>query len=169
MDTLDSADALTIGTAYHNTMQSVKYTETREEIYALVDKMYARGIIPKDVKVDSEKIYNAVKVVGKIVQEGTKYYSEKQFIFRDKHSNLVQGSTIDDYVIIQGVLDLVVILDTGAIIIDFKTNKSSEDSMKSHYKLQLDLYARAFEKAYNIGVIKKYLYSFGLNKLIDVT
>ncbi|MBQ9791454.1 MAG: PD-(D/E)XK nuclease family protein, partial [Clostridia bacterium] len=112
-------------------------------------------------------IYNAVKIVGKLVGDNS-ILKEKQFIFRDKHKNMVKDSSIDDYVIVQGVIDLVVVTKDGAIIVDYKTNKTSETHLKEHYKLQLDLYKSAFEKGYKMNVIKKYLYSFTLNKLIEV-
>lgn len=166
-DSLDSSDALVLGTAYHSIMQSVNYGETREEISTLIDTLYSNGTIPKEVTIDSEEIYSAVKIVGKMIADN-KIMKEKQFIFRDKHCNLVKDSDTKDYVIVQGVIDLAIITKDGAIILDYKTNKSSVDFMKSHYKLQLDLYKNAFEKAYKTKVIKKYLYSFKHGKLIEI-
>ena len=167
LDPLDSVDALTLGTAYHSIMQSVNYHETREEITTLIEELYANGTIPKEVTIDKENIYNAIKIVGRLVTSN-EIMKEKQFIFRDKHKNLVANSDIEDYVIVQGVIDLIIITKDGAIIIDYKTNKSNEDFLKKHYKLQLDLYKNAFEKAYQKNVIRKYLYSFTLNKLIEI-
>ena len=167
LDELDGVDALTLGTAYHSIMQSVNYRETREEITTLVDALYSNGTIPKEVVIDKESIYNAIKIVGRLVGDN-EVLKEKQFIFRDKHKNLVKNSTLEDYVIVQGVIDLVIITKDGAIIVDYKTNKSSAEYMAAHYKLQLDLYKNAFEKGYKLKVIKKYLYSFTLNKLIEI-
>jgi ATP-dependent helicase/nuclease subunit A len=72
-------------------------------------------------------------------------------------------------VLVQGVIDLVIVNNDGAMIVDFKTNKThNEKYLIDQYGLQLKMYALAFEKAYKIKVNKKMLYSFEMAKFIEV-
>ena len=90
-------------------------------------------------------------------------------MIRDKHSNLVESSNDDTKVMVQGVIDLVLINDGIATVIDFKTNKvESEQELIDRYSLQIDLYSKAVSGATNSKVESKYLYSFYLNKLIKL-
>jgi ATP-dependent helicase/nuclease subunit A len=70
---------------------------------------------------------------------------------------------------VQGVIDLVLINDDQCILVDFKTNKVSCDAeLIDKYRLQIDLYAKAIAEATNKKVSSRYLYSFNLNKMINL-
>ena len=70
---------------------------------------------------------------------------------------------------LQGAMDICCIYDDGLVIVDYKTDRLSEEELISKYSFQLYLYSVAAEKMYSLPVKKAYIWSFGLGKGIDVT
>ena len=79
----------------------------------------------------------------------------------------------EDKVYIQGIIDLYIEYEDGnSILIDFKTDKlNSEKELIDRYRLQIDLYKRGIvesTKKIRTPKIQSYIYSFELEKLIEV-
>lgn len=162
--------ALEIGNAYHLIMENVDYFAD-QNVSEIVSKQLSLGLISEDVAkfIEVEKIENAIKTVKALIDTNTQILKEAQFIIKDKHKNLIKNSNDETKVMVQGVVDLVLIKNNVATLIDFKTNRTKdEDSLKEKYALQIKLYTYALENAKNIKVENKYLYSFYLNKLIKM-
>lgn len=70
-----------------------------------------------------------------------------------------------DY-LIQGVIDLVIHLDEGVILVDYKTDKTKK--FLDEYKKQISLYKEAYENIRKEKVIKKILHFSSLNESIIV-
>ena len=166
MQSSENTDSLKLGTAYHSTMQNLNYTENKAEIENLIQKIKTPDL-PYE-KVDVNKIFNAVNCIKPLISENSKLLKEAQFVMRVNYKD-INPNADNVNVLIQGVIDLVIESANGAVIIDFKTNKTkSEKSLIDAYGLQLKLYAKAYNKAHDIKVNKMYLFSFELNKLIEV-
>ena len=59
--------------------------------------------------------------------------------------------------------------DNIHIIIDFKTDRVDNiKELEEKYKKQLLVYKRAIELLYSVDVDKLYIYSFSLNRMIEV-
>lgn len=88
-------------------------------------------------------------------------YKETEFVLKAEDIN---KSTI------QGIIDLYYINETGNIVlIDFKTDKlSNSDDFIDRYSKQLNIYKIALERLTNKKVEKTYIYSFNLNKEIEI-
>lgn len=159
-------DGMSLGTAYHTIMQNLNYTESVDDVRAIIDKIKTVDL-PYD-KVDINKIMTAINVLGSIVKSAVKISKEQQFVMKVNYTDVVSnGENVS--VLVQGVIDLVVENENSAIIIDFKTNKThNEKTLKDAYALQLKLYSNAYEKATNKKVEHRYLYSFEMGKLIEV-
>ncbi len=162
--------ALKIGNAYHLIMENVDYFADNniEEIF---EKLRSQNLIEKEVEshINIKSIKNAVETVKGLIQPNTKIFKEQQFIIKDQHCNLIDGSSDETKVMVQGVIDLMLVTGGKAIIIDFKTNRTNNiDDLKNKYKLQLKLYKYALSHGKNVDVEETYLYSFFLNKLIKV-
>ena len=170
-DNLVDRDYLKIGTAYHSIMQSLNYNESKENINNTIDKLIADGVIDREVAqfVNVEEIIQAVGVVGPFVLSADMVMKEKQFILQENYNKLVKNTDNNTKVMIQGVIDLIIIRDGKAIVIDFKTNNTrNETALMNQYRLQLQIYALALEKAIGVKVDEKFLYSFKMGKLIKV-
>ena len=71
---------------------------------------------------------------------------------------------------IHGLIDLLAINDTEAIIIDFKTDRNvSASDLIERYQKQLALYQKAIATIYPQLKIKAYLYALTLKDFIDIT
>ena len=159
-------DFLKIGTAYHTIMQHLTFNENREEIQELINTHVSNDLI-KDISV--EEVFIAKENLKDLVLNAKQVFKEKQFVMRENYNKLVKNSDNNTKVIIQGIIDLIVVSDGGTYLIDYKTNRTNnEKQLIEDYSLQLDIYKRAFEKATNITIDKKFLYSFYMKKLIEV-
>lgn len=164
-------DYLKLGTAYHSVMQNLNFAENKPEIEDLIKRLISENIIDKDVASDIklDEIYTAKENLKNLIGSAKKVYREKQFIMQENYNKIVKNSDNNTKVIVQGVIDLALVYENDACLIDYKTNKiKDEQSLIDMYALQINIYALAFEKATNIQVKHKYLYSFYLNKLIEI-
>ena len=118
-------------------------------------------------KINISKIEKAIECIKEI--KVGKILKEQQFILNIPYNKIVENSNVADKVLIQGVVDLLVEGKDGFILIDFKTNRNfTEANFIETYSTQLNIYKLAMEKALNIGVKKKFIYSFELEKLIEI-
>ena len=95
--------------------------------------------------------------------------NELEFVIQDKLEE-IQGAQFEQPTLIQGVVDMYVVTQDGKhVIIDFKTDKVEDESdLLERYLVQLKVYKKAIELAYNVKVDGTYIYSFGLERLIEV-
>jgi len=79
--------------------------------------------------------------------------------------------TSDDFIIVQGIVDLLVETPGGLVIVDFKTDNVSADKLPDRAKLyrsQLDLYAQAAGAITGKKVCGKWLYFLKPGCIIEV-
>ena len=70
---------------------------------------------------------------------------------------------------LEGECDCVLVYDDGAVILDYKTDRIADpQKLIEHYGTQLKLYRFAMEKVLRKPVKGIYLYSFYLDRLIEV-
>ena len=72
--------------------------------------------------------------------------------------------------LIQVVIDLFYVTeDDKVILVDFKTDRLTEDKeFIDRYKIQLDIYKEAINTLTDKKVDKTYIYSFNMNKMIEI-
>ena len=78
---------------------------------------------------------------------------------------------VDEQILLQGVVDCALLEDDGITVIDFKTDYVTENSLPEkidHYRPQVQIYASALNRIYDMKVKASYLYFFHLNRLIPV-
>ena len=152
-------------------LENIKFTEDLAEINQLIEYLVNSGKIDKDLasSIKPKEILKAIEVVSPLLQDGKMIYREKQFLLCENYNKLVGFTDNNTKVIVQGVIDLAVVKDDQVYILDYKTNRGiTAENLAKEYKLQLNLYQKAFEEATNMKVTKKYLYSFNLGELIEV-
>ena len=107
---------------------------------------------------------------------GQKLCCAKDVIREFKFSILDDGSNYGDglageQVLLQGVVDCAVIEEDGITVIDFKTDKVSEETLPQlleRYTPQVNTYVRALERIYGKPVKEAYLYFFGIGRFVAV-
>lgn len=113
-------------------------------------------------QINIKKIYNFLNSkIGTKLRIAKQIYKEQEFILKDLE---ISKSTI------QGVIDLYYINENNNIVlIDFKTDRiKNENEYIKKYKIQLDIYKKAIEKIIGLKVENVYIYSFELDKEIEV-
>jgi ATP-dependent exoDNAse (exonuclease V) beta subunit len=147
------------GTITDGIMTVVRYIEKQKNLHP-EDGVYYD-------KVDANKIKKAIETINNL-----KYRTlirEKRFIMYIPHNRIVENSTIEDRVLIQGIVDLIVMGENKNIIIDYKTTKvDTADQLVEKYGLQLKLYKQAIEGAMGIKVDEMWVYSLFLDKLVKI-
>ena len=95
---------------------------------------------------------------------------EQPFVLQENPKELFDDvSDNNDNIIVQGIIDVFYVEDDGIVLLDYKTDKAdNEDELISHYKGQIDLYAKAIESSFNINVKEKLIYSFYLDKIVTI-
>lgn len=76
-----------------------------------------------------------------------------------------------EFVVVQGTIDLAVLRDDEIWIVDFKTDALKESGLKSavaNYTPQLRLYGSALSRIYNRPVTKVWLHFLGLNRTVTI-
>ena len=81
------------------------------------------------------------------------------------------GELAGEKVLLQGVVDCALIEPDGITVLDFKTDRVTEQGLyelAQHYKPQVDAYAQALQRICQAPVKEKYLYFFRLERLVRV-
>jgi ATP-dependent exoDNAse (exonuclease V) beta subunit len=78
----------------------------------------------------------------------------------------------DEFIVVQGTIDLAAILPNEVWLLDFKTDQFPKDQLNSKvamYRPQLDLYAAAITKIYNRPVTRRWLRFLSLQHTEDLS
>ena len=128
---------------------------------------------------NNEKDYNLIlnfitsDIVEKI-KNAESVETEIMFTTSQKSNELYFDSNDDQDIMLQGVVDLLIKLDSdNYIIVDYKTDyvtkKDGEKILKERHREQLNIYTNALKKYYNNKItVKKYIYSYVLCKFIEI-
>ncbi len=148
-------DGRDIGTATHLVMSKLDLSKPvmTEAVTQLIEKLVKDGAIIQEItsQINVESIAKFFKSnLGQIVlDKKTVVRREWPFTFAVPAAQWDESAsphTSDDFIIVQGIIDLLIKTPEGLIIIDFKTDDVSADGAPKRaelYRRQLDLYAQA--------------------------
>ena len=72
-------------------------------------------------------------------------------------------------IFLQGIMDCLLETKDGLTVIDYKTDRvMTEEELREHYKIQLQVYGEAAEKLLGKPVVRLSLWAFRLGKAIDI-
>ncbi|MGC8742660.1 MAG: helicase-exonuclease AddAB subunit AddA [Verrucomicrobiia bacterium] len=172
------------GEAYHKFLEllDLRKCSSIEDINSELQRLVAAGRLPEIYArtIDSEKIYifwNSE--VGKLLLSNRDLLrrelpftaridtNEKEFSPLFHHLNGLEN----EFVIIQGVIDLCMVSATEIWILDYKTDEIKEEDIQlknREYATQIDLYAYALSRIYNLPVTKKWIHYLSLNATVEL-
>ena len=82
---------------------------------------------------------------------------------------LYKGESLEETVLVQGIIDVWFEEDGELVVLDYKTDRVfKEEILREKYHTQLDYYARALEQLTGKCVKEKIIYSFTMQKEIEV-
>ena len=73
--------------------------------------------------------------------------------------------------LLQGVVDCWFETDGGITVLDFKTDRVTEEDLElrvAHYRPQVEAYAQALSRIFEKEVKESYLYFFQLNRFVKL-
>ena len=165
-----NADRNFVGTAYHKVYQYAPYTATVEQIKDTLAELVASGKVEQrfaeqiDVQLVHDTLHNPQLV--KLLQGG-KVYHEIPFMLSVPYDQVAKDKRFHDEVMLQGVIDLLVLRENSAVVIDFKYTQRS-DLVEERYQMQLNSYKLAVERICGISDVETYVLSIADNKLIKM-
>ena len=169
---VDDKKQLIVGTTYHKILEHLSFIDYNFQSFKnAVLELVNKNIITKEELniINLNKIFNFFKhpfYVTTIYNKAIK--KEVPLFFTMKINEIDQNSKREDELIIDGIIDLVIETETIIYIIDYKSDIiSNEEELINKYKKQLDLYEYALRKKTK-KEISKYLYSFHLDKFIEL-
>lgn len=160
------------GTYIHSIIEHLDYTNLSRESIASVIQSQANALMMQDKINEKFILKDILDMLDRIncYTEGAMFIKrELEFVMQDNLEG-IQDAQFNKDTLIQGVVDMYIVTkDNKHVIIDFKTdNVQNSDELLNRYSLQLNIYRKAIEKAYNVNVDKTYIYSFSLKELIEV-
>lgn len=159
-----------LGTAYHKVLQYAPFGATVEQIDATIAELAALGKIEQQFvkEIDTRHVYNALHN-PQLMQllDGGKVYHEIPFMLNVQYSQAAKDKRFNDEVMLQGVIDLLVLKENQAIVVDYKYTSRS-DKVEDDYTYQLRSYKLAVERICGITDVETYVLSISDNKLIKM-
>ena len=165
------------GTATHRVLElgnlSALAQNPEGEIARLVEEGLLTGEEGKSV---SRKAIRGLfaSPVGRWLHQARQVYREYPFLCDLSAQSLdtgipQSGKGEESPLLLQGVVDLILEMEDGVILIDYKTDRvSAPQELAERYRTQLFCYKLAVEEYLEQPVTGCYLYSFGLGRLISV-
>ncbi len=160
-----------LGTLIHSVMERLT---KGQELGAAAEDMLARNIITAD---EREAILKNREMAEAFLR--TPLYERIRSsprVLREQSFNLQAGAQSigfegEEEMLVQGILDLAFLEDGKWVLVDYKTDRVSEQAVEKAaqgYAVQLDLYARALEEISKIPVKERYLYFMRVMQCIPV-
>ncbi len=163
------------GTAIHAALQYIRYEAcgSVSGVEQEVARLRECGLLTREQAdlVNCEKIaaFFATELGSKLCR-GTPHLREFKFSILDDASAYAEGVE-DEQVLLQGVVDCALLEEDGITVIDFKTDYVSERSLPAllkRYRPQVQTYADALCRIYEMPIKAKYLYLFHLGAFAPI-
>jgi len=160
------------GTFIHSIIEHLDYTNLTEQSIRSVIQSQAKALMIQEKINEKYILKDILEMLGNTncyLENAQKVKCELEFVMQDSLED-IQKVGFNQDTLIQGVVDMYIVTKNNKhIIIDFKTDRvESNSELLERYALQLNVYRKAIQKAYNVKVDKTYIYSFALKELIEV-
>lgn len=170
-----------IGTAHHRFQQfvSLAAVQTEGQLRAESERLKRAGLLTEEQTgalnfTGLHTFWNSDE--GRLVQQhAVNVRREFEFTARFTPAELAAlglgGADGDEFIVMQGVADLVVFLPDELWLLDFKTDVLRPDELERrarHHAPQLALYARALSGIHGKPVTRQWLHFFALGRTVDV-
>ena len=107
---------------------------------------------------------------GRKLSAGIPAIREFKFSILDDGRQYADGLE-GEQILLQGVVDCALLEPEGITVIDFKTDSVTHNSLSAvanHYRLQVQTYADALSRIYEMPVRKKLLYFFSMDAFFEL-
>ena len=169
------AEGKAYGSAIHAALQYLLYENcgSTEAVEEEIKRLVAENFLTKD----QEKLVNCQKIaaffateIGQKLRTGTPHLREFKFSILDDGRNYDEGLE-GEQILLQGVVDCALLEEDGITILDFKTDYVNGDTIAGkveYYRPQVETYAEALSRIYEMPVKAKYLYFFHISEFVKL-
>lgn len=163
------------GTAVHQAMQYLDFSQTADldQIRAELDRMTRDAFLTSEqaAAVDPEKLLRVFRgPLGEMIRSADRVLREFKFSTLTPAERWYPEAA-GEKVLLQGVTDCCLFQDGAITVIDFKTDRVSpgtEAAAGEKYRPQLEAYAEALSRIFQLPVTKMYLYFFETDCLKEI-
>lgn len=163
------------GTAVHKFLELSDFSVASKDVDAEVTRLVAEKLLTtEDADVLDRAAVNAFfdSPVGKRLLNSDRVVKEYEFSVLRKACEIYEGlseNSKNERIVVEGKLDCAFFEPDGAILIDYKTDNISDESVLiSAYRQQLMIYKDALQECEDVKVKEIYIYSFKLKKFIEL-
>ena len=169
------ASPLAVGNAIHAVMQHICFEACRD--IASVEREICRMVEEGCISKAYAEAADAAMIWAFLSTEMGQRLKKSPNILREfKFSILEDGEQYDpdlkeDRILLQGVVDCAIIDEDGITVLDFKTDRVTEETLMQtadSYRMQVKTYAQALSKIFGKKVISAQLYFFRMNQFVTV-
>ena len=171
----DVDNEVKFGNTVHSVMEHIRYnrcasvTAVAEEL----DRLIKEGFIKAEAaaSVDPNMIFGFFKTeIGQKFMGAPSLLREFKFSVLVDDAQYATGSS-EDKVLLQGVVDCALIEDDGITVVDFKTDKVTDQTLAQAvdtYRHQVKAYCDALTRIYRKPIKEAMLYFFKMGQLVSV-
>lgn len=168
----DGISAADKGTAVHRVMQFLDFNDT-SDIEAQLRRMADFGFITEKQFDCADRSMIAAFLNSELfarIKRSPDVRREMRFLTELPAARFAEApSTDNSSVVVQGAVDLCFVEDGAVVVVDFKTDRvKTSQELSSAYSKQLDIYAEACRKIFEMPVKEKIIYSFALSTAISL-
>ena len=176
-------EGTSFGTLMHKAMEMIDFTKlppTEEAIRAALEQLVQDKVFTEDegaTLLSARRKNNPVQALltfakgplAEKMKEAKNIKKEMPFSILLSAHSFYPDCEEGEKIFLQGVMDCLLEFDKDFLIIDYKTDHTmTEEELKEHYKIQLQVYGEAAEKLLGKPVSHLYLWSFTYGKAIEV-
>ena len=165
-----AATALDRGNATHRVMELADLSALCADSGAELERLAGEGRLSEAEKqaVDRKGLEAfARSALCRLCAGADKLYREYSFLC-EMPARLLLDTPSEEPVVVQGVIDCLAVTDSGAVLIDYKTDRTDEAELRRRYEGQLRLYRYAVEKELGLTVSRTVIWSFYLKKEVEL-
>ena len=165
------------GSAYHKVLELLDFCKDYEE-ESLKEAVHQF----REEKKLSEEMADCIHIpdilhflessVGQRMKEAAKrkkLLTEQPFVLGVDTKEIYPDTTSKETILVQGIIDVYFEEDGELVVLDYKTDQvRTPEQLREKYHAQLDYYAQALEQLLQKKVKEKIIYSFALQKEIQV-
>ena len=160
-----------VGNALHQALQFCDFERLRQDAAAELDRLVTLRFITADQRgmIDEQKVvrFTASDCFADLLSSDA-YYKEERFLFPMQAKELFVGGG-EEEILIQGVLDCYGVRGDTATVLDYKTDRVEDpEELIRRYRVQMELYAEALARVKGLKVTRRIIYSFALDREIEV-
>lgn len=172
---LSREDALLRGTAFHRALEFLTPADGADEgvLRQALDKLVDAGYLTEAQRAMLNLPQILAFLQSPLAAEtvtATEVLREYEFAALIEADRILHNG-VQDKVLLNGAMDLLIRREDGLVIVDFKTDRVTEDTMQmkaQHHALQLSLYAMAAEEIFRQPVCETWVWFLRLGKGIQL-